>query len=98
VNWGEQAARVNRRVRAFNPAPGAGARLRGVELKVWSCVVAEGKGEPGEVLSADKHGLRVACAEGAVLVTELQRPGGKRLHAAEFLRGFALSPGERFEV
>jgi methionyl-tRNA formyltransferase len=42
--------------------------------------------------------VRVACGEGALLVTELQRPGGKRLRAAEFLRGFALSAGERFEA
>ncbi len=97
VNWSEDAAQVNRRVRAFNPAPGAGARIRGVDLKIWSCLVAEGKGDPGEVLSADKGSLRISCGNGAVLVTELQRPGGKRLLAAEFLRGFALSPGERFE-
>jgi len=97
VDWSEDAARVNRRVRAFNPTPGAGARIRGVDLKIWSCVVAEGTGEPGQVLSADKGGLRVACGNGAVLVSELQRPGGKRLQAADFLRGFVVSPGERFE-
>jgi methionyl-tRNA formyltransferase len=98
VDWREDAVKVDRRVRAFNPAPGAGARLRGIDLKIWSCTVAEGKGEPGEVLSADEGGLRVACGEGALRVTELQRPGGKRLRTAEFLRGFALSPGERFEI
>ena len=97
VDWSEDAAPVNRRVRAFNPAPGTVTRIRGVDLKIWSCVVAEGKGQPGEVLSADKGSLRIACGNGAVLVTELQRPGGKRLLAADFLRGFALSPGERFE-
>ncbi|HET7763895.1 MAG TPA: methionyl-tRNA formyltransferase [Burkholderiales bacterium] len=97
VDWSEDAARVNRRVRAFNPAPGAGARIRGVDLKIWSCVVAEGEGAPGQVLSADKSGLRIACGNGAVLVSELQRSGGKRLRAADFLRGFAFSRGERFE-
>jgi methionyl-tRNA formyltransferase len=98
VDWREDAVKVDRRVRAFNPAPGAGARLRGVDLKIWNCAVAAGKGEPGEVLGTDEGGLRVACGEGALVVTELQRPGGKRLRAAEFLRGFALSPGERFET
>lgn len=98
VDWRETAAQVDRRVRAFNPAPGAQARLRGTDLKIWSCTVAQGKGEPGEVLSTDGDGLRVACGEGALEVTELQRPGGKRLRTAEFLRGFALSPGERFEI
>lgn len=98
VDWREDAVKVDRRVRAFNPAPGAAARLRGVDLKIWSCTIAEGKGEPGEVLSADESGLRVACGEGALRVTELQRPGGKRLRTADFLRGFALPPGERFDI
>ena len=98
LDWREDALKVDRRVRAFNPAPGAGARLRGMDLKIWSCTLAEGQGEPGEVLSADRDGLRVACGEGALRITELQRPGGKRLRTAEFLRGFALAPGERFEI
>ena len=98
VDWREDAAKVDRRVRAFNPAPGAGARVRGVDLKVWTCALAAGKGEPGEVLSADKGGLCVACGQGAVRLTELQRSGGKRLAAADFLRGFPLSAGERFET
>jgi methionyl-tRNA formyltransferase len=97
VDWAQDAAAVDRRVRAFNPSPGAAARIRGADLKIWSCSVAEGRGEPGEVLSADKLGLRVACGEGALRVTELQRSGGKRLHTADFLRGFPLSAGERFE-
>jgi methionyl-tRNA formyltransferase len=98
LDWREDAAKVARCVRAFDPAPGAGARLRGVDLKIWCCALAAGKGEPGEVLSADKTGLCVACGQGAVRLTELQRPGGKRLPAADFLRGFPLAAGERFET
>jgi methionyl-tRNA formyltransferase len=98
IDWHQDAVVVGRRVRAFNPYPGAGARLRGLDLKIWSCTVAAGKGAPGEVLSADKLGLCVACGEGVLRVTELQRPGGKRLQAAEFLRGFPLAAGERFET
>jgi methionyl-tRNA formyltransferase len=98
LDWRQEAVVVDRRVRAFNPSPGAGARLRGVDLKIWSCTVAVGKGAPGEVLSADKLGLCVACGEGALCVTELQRSGGKRLQAAEFLHGFPLAAGERFET
>jgi len=98
LDWREGAVTVDRRVRAFNPWSGASARVRGVELKIWSATVAAGSGEPGEVLSAEPTGLRVACGEGALTLTELQRPGGKRLRAAEFLRGFPLAPGEGFEV
>jgi len=98
LDWHEDAIGVNRRVRAFSPAPGAVARLRGVDLKIWSCEVVSGKGEPGELLSVDKGRLRVACGKDAVDIAELQRPGGKRLKAADFLRGFAASSGERFEA
>jgi len=97
VDWRESAVSVNRRVRAFNPSPGADARVRGVDLKIWRCATAAGQGKPGEVLSVGPHGLGVACGEGVLLVTELQRSGGKRLPATEFLRGFPLSEGERFE-
>ena len=98
LDWREKAAALDRRVRAFNPSPGASARLRGGDLKIWSAAVAAGEGEPGEVLSADPSGVRVACGDGALALTELQRPGGKRLPAAEFLRGYAVAPGERFDL
>jgi methionyl-tRNA formyltransferase len=96
VDWRRSAAEVDRHVRAFNPSPGAGARLRGTDLKIWSCAVIAGSGRPGEVLRTDPP--CVACGEGALMLLELQRSGGKRLPAAEFLRGFPLSPGERFEA
>ena len=50
-----------------------------------------GKGEPGRVLAADAQGIVVACGEGALRLVELQKPGGKRLAAAEFLKGFPLA-------
>lgn len=98
VAWHQSAGSVDRQVRAFNPSPGARARVRGVELRIWRSSVTSGTGQPGEVLSADAIGLRVACAQGALWVTELQRAGAKRLPVADFLRGFALAPGERFET
>ena len=98
VDWHESAAMVNRRVRALNPSPGADARVREVELKIWRCASAAGRGNPGEVLSVGPDGLCVACGEDALIITELQRSGGKRLPVAEFLRGFPLAAGERFEA
>jgi methionyl-tRNA formyltransferase len=97
LDWSQDAAAVDRRVRAFNPWPGAAARVRGVEVKIWSCAVAAGEAQAGEVLSADADGLCIACGRGALRVTELQRAGGKRLRAADFLRGFPLAAGERFD-
>ena len=98
VDWHESAAMVNRRVRALNPSPGADARVREVELKIWRCATAAGRGNPGEVLSVGPDGLCVACGEDALIITELQRSGGKRLPVAEFLSGFPLAAGERFEA
>ncbi len=98
VDWRQGAVTVNRQVRALNPSPGADTRVRGVELKIWRCATAAGRGNPGEILSIGPDGLCVACGEGALVITELQRSGGKRLPAAEFLRGFPLAAGERFET
>jgi len=98
VDWRESAVSLNRRVRALNPSPGADARVRGLALKIWRCATSVGRGEPGEILRVDPLGVRVACGEGILVITELQRSGGKRLPAAEFLRGFPLSAGERFEA
>jgi len=96
VSWRENALAVCRRVRALNPSPGASASLRGVKLKIWRCTTAPGLGAPGEVLKADASGLWVACGEGVLSITELQRSGGTRLPCADFLRGFPISTGDRF--
>jgi len=98
VDWRQGALTVNRQVRALNPSPGADARVRGVELKIWRCATAAGRGNPGEILSIGPEGLCVACGEDALVITELQRSGGKRLRAADFLRGFPLTVGERFDA
>jgi methionyl-tRNA formyltransferase len=80
-----------RRVRAFNPFPGAQGQVDGVTVKLWNAELAPGQGEPGQVLAADAQGIVVACGEGALRLLELQKPGGKRLPAQEFLKSFPLS-------
>jgi methionyl-tRNA formyltransferase len=97
IDWTRPAAELERQVRAFNPFPGATARLRGTEIKIWRAAVAEAAGEPGVVLALDSAAIVVACGCGALRLEALQRAGGKRLPAREFLRGFALAAGERFE-
>ena len=84
-----------RKIRAFNPFPGANGVVEGSAVKIWQAVPVAGNGAPGEVLQADAAGIVVACGEGALRLNELQKPGGKRLAAAEFLKGFALA-GLRF--
>jgi len=99
VDWQQSAEVIGRRVRAFNPFPAASAQLGAEVIKLWRATVQSTvhSAKPGTVLSADAHGVCVACGEGALCVTELQRAGGKRLNAADFLRGFALTPGQCFE-
>ncbi len=98
IDWTQPATAIARRVRAFDPFPGAHTTHAGEAIKVWAAEpLAEpraGKGRAGEVLAIGPEGITVACGEGALRLTALQRAGGKRLPAADFLRGFALATGE----
>lgn len=101
IDWSQPADAIERRIRAFDPFPGATARVGGEAVKLWRArAVMQGRGsvEPGTVVALDAHGVGVACGQGRLEVTELQRAGGKRLAAADFLRGFSLEPGMRFEA
>jgi methionyl-tRNA formyltransferase len=97
IDWAQPAALIARRIRAFDPFPGAATTLRGEAIKVWGAEIesdssTSGKA-PGMVLSAGEAGVRVQCGRGVLRLTELQRAGGKRLPATEFLRGFSMPTG-----
>ena len=92
------AAALLRRIHAFNPFPAASARIDDAVLKIWNASLTDETGEPGAVLAVDAQGVTVACGQGALRLTELQKPGGKRLSAAAFLQGFALQTGQRFKL
>lgn len=98
IDWQQDAATVHRRIRAFNPYPGAVTLLGGERIKIWRAQIADAAGTPGSVCASPAGQLIVACGNGAVSVTELQRAGGKRLTAAPFLAGFPIAPGARFGV
>jgi methionyl-tRNA formyltransferase len=101
IDWSLPADAIARRVRAFDPFPGATARIGDETVKVWRAhAVMRGRGSvaPGTVVALDDHGIGVACGQGRLEITQLQRAGGKRLAAADFLRGFPLQPGLRFEA
>ena len=93
----QPAQTIARRIRALNPNPGAATLWQGEALKLWQAQLdgaMQGSGQaPGTVLAAQGDGIRVQCGQGVVCVTELQRAGGKRLSAADFLRGQALPAG-----
>ena len=86
---------LDRKIRAYNPFPGAVLHSGEQPIKIWGARVVRGAGEPGQVLSSDDTGVVVACGEGALCLEVLQSPGGKRLRAADFLRGHSLPVGTR---
>ena len=100
VNWKFPASQLDRQIRAYNPYPGATACLEGNTLKLWSAKVenASSQGAPGTILAADKNGILVACGEGALRLTELQKSGGKRLPVAQFVAGSKMHLGSAFDL
>lgn len=98
LDFRQPAAVLERRIRAFHPFPGAVAQMGDAAIKVSAARLSTAHGEVGEVLSADASGVTVACAEGALTFTEMQKPGGKRLAAAAFLQGFPIAAGQRFQI
>jgi methionyl-tRNA formyltransferase len=99
LDWSQPATVLWNRLRALTPWPGAFTTLPAAPkpalLKLWRATPQPGTGAPGEVLHAGADGVKIACGEGALLVTELQREGARRMSAAEFLAGHPLPPGTR---
>ncbi len=100
LDWSRPARVLWNRIRAFTPWPGAFTQLPGQAqpqlLKIWRAEVVAGSGAPGEIVAAEKSGLVIACGDQALRVVELQREGGRRMSAGEFLAGHPLKPGGRF--
>jgi methionyl-tRNA formyltransferase len=96
IDWTRPATEIERLLRALDPVPGAFTDRGGETLKLWRGYVGPGRAgsEPGTVLQTGPEGIEVQCGDGSSLrVTVLQRPGGRRLAAAEFLRGHRFEPG-----
>ena len=101
IDWREDAAVIDRKVRAFNPVPVAHASLAGTALRVWAgeACADTPPAAPGTLLAADRSGILVACGTGAYRIRELQLEGRKRLSAAEVLNSRAdlFAPGVLFD-
>jgi len=91
IDWSLPATLLSRRIRAFDPFPGAHTLRHGQPLKIWSAQALPQTSDqtPGTVVQASDHGVDVACGEGVLRLLQLQKPGGKRLAFAELLRGQA---------
>ncbi len=115
IDWALPASGIARKIRAFYPAPGCTAQLRGETIKLWAAFdwpseyyknnskLSSIYNGNATIFDVNSDGIEVLCgsdqqtAHTVLRITELQRAGGKRLPASEFLRGFALQAGERFE-
>lgn len=98
IDWTLPAEQLDRSIRAFNPFPGASATIGGVAVKIWGALPSAASGAPGSVLAVDPEGILVACGEGSLRLTELQKPGSRRLAAEAFVRGFPLAIGSRLDT
>lgn len=103
LDWTQSAETITRRIRAFNPFPGAVTSLNGEQIKVWNAEIgdqnlieADEAYKNGQIL--DVAGVFIACSaiNNVVNFTELQRPGGKRLKVADFVHGFDVQIGMCF--
>ena len=96
IDWTLGVDEICRRIRAYNPAPGASTTFERAALKVWQAQpTPSGRAAPGTVLSCGADGIIVAAGDAGVRILELQKAGGKRLAPAAFLAGTRLQPGAR---
>ena len=101
MDWTQPADVLERRVRAFNPAPVAASLINGEAVKLWAAHVVTGRpanARFGEVLAAGPQGVDICAADATLRVTRLQKAGGRPMEAADFLRGFTLLPGMAFDL
>src|SRR5262249_2609200 len=99
IDWTQPARVIWNRVRAMVPWPGAFTHLPAephpMLLKIWEAEIFAARAEAGKVLFADKNGIVISCGEDALRVMTLQREGGRRMTAAEFLAGHPLKEGQK---
>jgi methionyl-tRNA formyltransferase len=96
IDWRASALTIDRQVRALDPAPGAVTLLGGAPLKIWSAEPAAGRyGAPGTIVATSQEACIVACGEGALVVREIQRAGGRRLGIRDFVAGNPITAGVR---
>ena len=100
IDWYQSATDIERRLRAFDPAPGCESTLMGESLKIWRAQLNTAHNEvtfePGTIVDVTIDRLAVQCGVGVLDLLVMQRPGGKRMAVADFLRGLTIQTGWRF--
>lgn len=92
IDWGKSSTELANLIRGLNPAPAAVCELCGTNFKLFKATAFEESSDlaPGELVGTNKKGIIVSCGSGTLLIEELQAPGGKRMRAADYLRGHPL--------
>ncbi len=93
LDWLKSAEDIHNLVRGVSPWPGAYTNLQEDSLKLFGSRLTNGTGKPGEILYTGKD-LVIACGEGAVSFTGVQRQGKRKMSVPDFIRGFSLSIGD----
>jgi len=97
IDWKDSATSIRRKVRAFNPAPGAFSTLGRVQIKIWRAEIEPRiSAPPGTVCEVGPEGVVIACGNDGLRLLEIQRAGGRRLHAQAFIAGHNIARGARF--
>ena len=100
IDWNLPAAVIERRIRAFDPTPGCESTLGGESLKIWRAALPAAQQQnaaaPGTVIDVTADRLTIQCADGALSLISVQKPGSKRMPVADFLRGSTIQTGWRF--
>jgi methionyl-tRNA formyltransferase len=98
IDWTQDAVKLERLIRGLNPWPSAYTRWNGKMLKIWSANVDESlSGNPGTIIAVNKENFVVATGKGALVITEVQAEGKKRMAADAWLRGIHLNTGDKFD-
>jgi methionyl-tRNA formyltransferase len=92
IDWQLSAVEIDRRIRAFNPFPGSTTSLHGEQFKLWnSCLPSRTQthqdANPGQILGLSEGGVYVQCGKGVIEILEMQKPGGKKISAAQCIPG-----------
>ena len=97
IDFSRSPGDICRLIRAMNPDPLAFCLQNGAVLNILRAIPAEGTGEAGTVISADKRGIAVACGGGAILIEELQPAGGKVMKASDYVNGRKIKAGDKLD-
>jgi len=99
IDWRQSAEEIERKIRAFNPAPVAYALFQGNMIKIWQAkVMLESTDQPGKIMAIGRDGIIVATGTGTLQLQIIQKPGGNRMAANEFLSGFKMHVGDYFDT